>query len=123
MKGCILAAAILLLVLGSVIFNAFYIRNTTNQLLAWVEALPKIPDPQDTPRAITEIRKKLEKKAPLLGITVPYATLDRVSEALISLESFAKTGDQRQYDVTLTLLVDLIEELGRTEKITVENIL
>ncbi len=123
MKGCILAAAILLVVLGGVIFNAFFIRHTTNQLMAWVEALPAIPDPKETPRDIATIRERLEKKAIFLGITVAYAAIDRVSEALISLESFAKTGDQRQYDVTRALLVDLIEELARTEKITVDNIL
>ncbi len=123
MKGCILAAAILLVVLGGVIVNAFFIRHTTNQLMECVEALPAIPDSQETPRDIAMIRERLEEKTIFLGITVAYAAIDRVSEALISLESFAKTGDQRQYAVTLALLLDLIEELARTEKITVDNIL
>lgn len=123
MKGCILAAAILLLVLGGVIVNALFIRHTANQLFEWVEALPDVPNTQETPLTIVDIRQKLEKKVPLLGITVAYTTIDRVSEALISLESFAQTGDIRQYHATLSLLIDLIEELARTEKITIENIL
>lgn len=123
MKGCILAAAILLLVLGGVIVNALFIRHTANQLFELVEALPDVPNTQETPLTIVDIRQKLEKKVPLLGITVAYTTIDRVSEALISLESFAQTGDIRQYHATLSLLIDLIEELARTEKITIENIL
>ena len=66
MKGCVLAAVILLLVVIGVICNALYIRHTSDQLLEWVEALPEIPTPQETPRAIGEIRAELEKKTPLL---------------------------------------------------------
>lgn len=123
MKGCVLAAVILLLVVIGVICNALYIRHTSDQLLEWVEALPEIPTPQETPRAIGEIRAELEKKTPLLGITVPYSIIDRVSEALINLEACARTNDRLQYAETLALLRDLVEEIGRTEKITVKNIL
>lgn len=123
MKGCVLAAVILLLVVIGVICNALYIRHTSDQLLEWVEALPEIPTPQETPPAIGEIRAELEKKTPLLGITVPYSIIDRVSEALINLEACARTDDRLQYAETLALLRDLVEEIGRTEKITVKNIL
>ena len=123
MKGCVLAAVILLLVVIGVICNALYIRHTSDQLLEWVEALPEIPTPQETPRAIGEIRAELEKKTPLLGITVPYSIIDRVSEALINLEACARIDDRLQYAETLALLRDLVEEIGRTEKITVKNIL
>lgn len=123
MKGCIFAAAILLLVVIGVICNALYIRHTTDQLMEWVDALPEVPTPQETPRAIGQIRERLEKKVPLLGITVPYSIIDRVSEALINLEACARAGDRLQYTETLALLRDLVEEIGRTEKITVKNIL
>ena len=45
------------------------------------------------------------------------------SEALINLEACARIGDRLQYAETLALLRDLVEEIGRTEKITVKNIL
>ena len=123
MKGCLMAAVIFLLVIGSVICNAFYIRHASDTLLETVYALPDVPDPVRTSEAIREIHEAFKRQIPILGITVPYTTIDRVSEALISLESFAKTGDHQQYDVTLDLLVDLIGEIARTERITVENIL
>ena len=123
MKGCILAGVILLLVIGGVIFNAVYIRNTTNELLTAVSSLPSIPDPARTPSEIAVIRDKLERHAPILGITITYATIDRVSEALINLASYARTDDRLQYAATLALLHDLIEELARTERINIENIL
>lgn len=123
MKGCVLAAVILLLVVIGVICNALYIHHTADQLMEWVEALPDVPNPQETPHAIGQIRERLEKKVSLLGITVPYSIIDRVSEALINLEACARTDDRLQYAETLALLRDLVEEIGRTEKITVKNIL
>lgn len=123
MKGCLLAAVILLLVVGTVILNAVYIHHTARELNEAVEALPAVPDPVNTPAIVAGIRESLEQKAPLLGITVAYATIDRVSEALIALESYARTGDLRQYDATLALLSDLIEELTRTERMTLDTIL
>ena len=123
MKGCLLAGVILLLVIGAVIINAIYIHHAADELMDMVQRLPIIPDPDETPPAIGKIRESLEKKVPILGITVTYTTIDRVSEALIALESYARTGDLRQYNATLSLLVDLIEELARSEKLTVDNIL
>ena len=93
------------------------------ELLMLVDKLPSVPDPQNTASAIFEIHQKLKLFTPLLGITVSYNTIDRVSEALIILEANVRTGDSMQYAATLSLLRDLIEELSRLEKISVENIL
>lgn len=123
MKGCFIAGVILLFVLGAVILNAVYVRNTADELLSSVRALPDVPDRLGTPAEIMAIRERLKQHAPILGITVPYATIDRVSEALINLEACSRADDRLQYTETLSLLYDLIEELARTEKISMENIL
>lgn len=123
MKGCIIAGSILILVLGGVIFNAFYVRNTADHLLHAVEGLPAIPDPVATPTEIAAIQQELGDHAPILGITVPYSIIDRVSEALINLNACARSNDRLQYTETLALLQDLIEELSRTERITLKSVL
>ena len=123
MKGCIIAGVILLLIIIAVGVNAVYVRSATEELLMLVDKLPSVPDPQNTASAIFEIHQKLKLFTPLLGITVSYNTIDRVSEALIILEANVRTGDSMQYAATLSLLRDLIEELSRLEKISVENIL
>ena len=123
MKGCLLAGVILLMVLGGVIINAIYIHHTADELMTMVRELPAVPDPEQTPLAIMKIRERLEERSAVLGITVTYAAIDRVSEALIALESYARTEDRRQYVATLALLPDLIDELARTEKLSMDNIL
>ena len=123
MKGCIIAMGLLLILVALVIFNAIYVRRTVDELLSMIEALPSVPRMDQTPSEIAVIREKLQKHEPFLGITVNYSTLDRASEALISLEANARTGDDLQYATTLALLRDLLSEIARMEKITVENIL
>lgn len=123
MKGCIIAGVILILVLSGVIFNAFYVRNTADHLLQAVDGLPAIPDPIATPSEIAVIQQELEDHAPFLGITVPYSIIDRVSEAFINLDACARSNDLLQYTETLALLQDLIEELSRTERITLKSVL
>ena len=123
MKGCIIAGVILVLVLIGVIFNALYIQNTTTVLLHSVDNLPPVPSPVTTPFQIAAIQAMLRNHAPVLGITVPYSAIDRVSEALINLEACARVQDCLQYTETLALLRDLVKELSRTEKVTLENIL
>ena len=123
MKGCLLAGLILLMVVGGVIINAIYIHYTADELMTMVRELPAVPDPEQTPLAIMKIRERLEERSAVLGITVTYAAIDRVSEALIALESYARTEDRRQYVATLALLPDLIDELARTEKLSMDNIL
>ena len=123
MKGCIIAGVMLILVLAAVVLNAVYVRNTVEALLTAAEALPSVPHPTDTPLQITALRQDLEKHAPFLGITIPYNTIDRVSEALLALEAAAGAQDLQQYTLTRAVLTDLIREIGRTETVSMDNIL
>ena len=123
MKGCVMAGAVLILILVSVMINGFYVRNTSEELLAAAENLPSIPDPVTTPTAIQEMRKLLERNEPILGITVPYSIINGVSEALIRLEACALMGDNMQYAEIRALFGDLIRELARNEKLLLQNIL
>lgn len=123
MKGCIVAAVVLALVIGAVAVNACFVRSVTRELLERVENLPEAPNPLETPTAIGAIYDYFETKSALLGVTVPYTTIDRISETLLVLETHAKNKDILQYKATLTLLCDLVDELSRNERITAENIL
>ena len=123
MKGCTVAAVILVLVICMVTVNAYFVRSVTRELLAQVEKLPKEPDSSETPKSIRSIHDYLRMKSAFLSITIPYTTIDRVSEALLTLETYATNNDSMQYKVTLTLIYDLVEELSRNERITTENIL
>jgi len=122
MKGCVIGGVVLAVVVVLVIVNALYVGRTVEELTSRLDALPKAPDGTATPLEIATLRELLESKEALLGLSVSYAVMDKVTEALRSLEAAAREGDVYQYGETLALLRDLIEDIGRLEKVEVRNL-
>ncbi len=123
MKGCVIGGGVLAVVVLLVIVNAVFVGNTVEELTERVEALPDVPDPAVTPDEIASIRELLESKETLLGLSVSYAVMDKVTETLYGLEAAAQVGDVYQYGESLALLTDLTEDIGRLERVEIQNLL
>ncbi len=123
MKTCIAAGVVLLLIVVLVTVNAVYVHAATGKLMSRLKELPDTPDPATTPGEVVALRKAFEHQRPRLGLSVSYAVLDRVVEALYLLESRAATEDVREYRAGLALLSDLLSDIHRLEKVTFENVL
>ena len=123
MRGCIIGGAVLLLVIALSVCNALFVTKTEASLLRELDALPADPDPAVTPSQVADIREHLESKEALLGISVSYTVIDKATEALRSLEASAAMGDTEQYRVTLAALTDMLEDIGRLERLSLKNIL
>ena len=123
MKGCILGGIILLTVVLLVLCNAVFVMHTEASLLKELAELPTIPDSVTTPADVAAIRIHLESKEALLGISVSYTVIDKAAEALHSLEASAAAYDVEQYRATLAALADMLEDIGRLERLSLKNIL
>ncbi|MBR6783020.1 MAG: DUF4363 family protein [Clostridia bacterium] len=123
MKGCILGGAVLLLVIALAVCNALFVTKTQAALLSELAALPPVPDPTTTPARVAALRDHLESKEALLGISVSYTMIDKATEALRPLEASAASGDIMQYQATLAVLRDMLEDIGRLERLSLKNIL
>ena len=123
MKGCILGGVVLLVVILLVVCNAIFVVQTEAILLQKLAALPAIPDPATTPAEVDAIRAHLESKEDFLGISVSFTVIDKAAEALRSLEASAAVGDTEQYRATLATLADMLEDIGRLERLSLKNIL
>ena len=123
MRGCILGGTVLLLVIALAVCNALFVTRTESSLLGELDALPIDPDPAVTPSQIAHIRRLLKSKEALLGISVSYTVIDKAAQTLHSLEASAASGDTEQYQVTLATLRDMLEDIGRLERLSLKNIL
>ena len=123
MRTCIAAGVVLLLVVALIAANTVYVHTAANKLFKQLNSLPHVPDPATTPAEIDALQKAFERQMPLLGMSVSYAVLDRVAEAICVLKSRAETEDVREYQAELALLSDMLSDIHRLEKITFENIL
>lgn len=120
MKGCITAGCVLLFVVLLVIANAAYVRWATDDILKAVETLPEVPDPATTPDEVATVRMRFESHTTWLNLSLNYNQIDRATETFLSLEAAARTGDERQYAISLAVLRDMIENLARYERVKAE---
>ena len=123
MKGCRIALILMLLIAIGVTVNAVYVVHVSRSLTICLDTLPDLPDPEETPEAVGGIKREFEQDIFILGITIPYATLDRIRESLLRLEIYAAAGDQLRYAETLAVLRELAEEIARAEVLSVRVIL
>ena len=123
MRGCVIGGAVLAVVVVLVTVNAVFVGNTVEALTERAEALPDTPDPTVTPDEIASIREFLTSREALLGLSVSYAVIDKVTETLYGLEAAAEAGDVYQYRESLALLMDLVEDIGRLERMEIKNLL
>lgn len=122
MKGLIVAAIVLGVVLALVAVNVVYVRHVSDEMLDRLEALPALPDTSGTPEKVRSVKRYLEKHTTALSLSVNYNLLARAGESLTALEAHAEIGDERQYVAALAVLKDLCRELSRAERFDIQNI-
>ena len=122
MKGCIVAAVVLAVVLSLVAVNAIYVRHASATLTEMTESLPDLPD-EDTPEEVQKIRAYLERHASPLSLSVNYSSLSRAFDSIAALEAYAEAGDAVQYAATLAVLQEICRDIARAERFHVKNLL
>ncbi len=101
--------------------NFVYINRIADAMDELIDALPDINEPMCVEK-VTEFCRKWEKNAPLVGLTVGFLTVDKLSEHCQTLLSCAEAGDVYGYYTALTLLQDSIDDVRRLERFSIENL-
>ena len=101
--------------------NFIYINRLADSLTEMADSLPSPNDSACVEKAAA-LCKNWEKNAPLVGLTVGFLTVDKLSEHCQTLLSCAEVGDVYGYYSTLSLLKDSIDDVRRLEKFSIENL-
>jgi hypothetical protein len=101
--------------------NFIYVNRIADEMTSLADALPSINDPNCVKKT-DELCRKWEKNAPLVGLTVGFLTVDKLSEHCQTLLSCAEVGDVYDYHAALTLLQDSIDDVRRLEQFEIENL-
>ena len=116
MKVFFISLAVFVLMLGLILWNTLYINRLSFVLLERVDEL----ETADTDRRIPLARELLElweSHTLLVGISVGYPTVDRVSEQAAVLCATAEYGDEYAFRTALTLFRDAVEDTRRLERL------
>ena len=122
MKSLIATVLLLVLMLGAVVGNFFYINQTADKMSALAEELPQFPKEECVPKA-KELLQFWESHAHTVTLSVGYTLADRVTEQAKLLLAAAECGDLYGYQTALTLLEDAISDMRRLEQFSIENLL
>lgn len=101
--------------------NFVYVNRLADAMNEILDAIPSIDDPMSVQKA-DELCKKWEKNSPIVGLSVGFLTVDKLTEYCQTLRSCAEVGDVYGYYTALTLIRDSINDIKRLEKISIENL-
>ena len=121
MKSLIVTIVLCCVMILAATANFIYVNNLANAMSEIAAALPSIDEPMCVEK-VEELCQIWEKHAPIVGLTVGFLTVDKLSEHCQTLLSYAEVGDVYGYYSTLTLLKDSIDDVRRLEKFSVSNL-
>ena len=101
--------------------NFIYVNHLTNAMTEIAAALPSIDEPMCAEKA-DALCRLWEKHSPIVGLTVGFLTVDKLSEHCQTLRSCAEVGDVYGYYSALSLLYDAIDDVRRLEKFSIDNL-
>lgn len=101
--------------------NFVYVNRVADAMDEFIGAIPDVSEPLCVEK-VAELCRIWEKNAPLVGLSVGFLTVDKLTEHCYSLLSCAEVGDVYGYYTYLTLLKDSIDDVRRLEQFEVENL-
>lgn len=122
MKSFAISVLLLLLMLGGIALNYIYINEVADTMLEYLDTLPDVGDPACSESA-SAIAAYWEERVDIVGLSVGYTIVDRVSEQAATLAACAECGDLYGYRTALALLRDAIGDMRRLEGFSIGNLL
>lgn len=111
--SCLIAAAVLIVMIAAVITNAIYVKNTTDYILTLIE------DP-DNP--ISALSQYWDERIPRLRLTLSQKELEDISLNINEAMICAEKQDDEEYKRSMARLRRAIEGIKKREEFSLENI-
>lgn len=121
MKTFIFAVCIFILCAALVFFNSAYITSKAGELSDRAEKLPDSPD--DYEKIYTELNNKWHELRPIMCITVSHTEAGEIDDALEEIAQRARSGDISGYRTAVGKLKKRLDEVSRSEILSLEGIL
>lgn len=121
MKSLIATVVLLSSVLILSVINFIYVNNTADDLCKMLDALPPFDD-RALQAAAQEIEDYWKKKENIIGLTVSYPFVDRISEEAARLTVSVQAGDLYGFESARALLYDAAEDMRRAEQFSIGNL-
>lgn len=121
MKAFWISIALLVLLVITIVCNFCFINRVATRLEQALDTMPDAGDPRCA-EAARAFLSNWESAVDVVGLSVSYPTVDRVSEQAITLVACAECGDLYGFRTALALLRDAVGDMRRLEKFSIGNL-
>lgn len=111
--SCLIAAAVLIVMITAVIINAIYVKNTTNYILMLIN---------DSDGSVFAISQYWDERIPKLKLTLSQKELEDISLNINEAIICAEKQDDEEYKRSMARLRRAIEGIKKREAFSLENI-
>lgn len=111
--SCLIAAAVLIVMITAVIINAIYVKNTTNYILMLIN---------DSDGSVFTISQYWDERIPKLKLTLSQKELEDISLNINEAIICAEKQDDEEYKRSMARLRRAIEGIKKREEFSLENI-
>ena len=111
--SCLIAAAVLIVMITAVIINAIYVKNTTNYILMLIN---------DSDGSVFTISQYWDERIPKLKLTLSQKELEDISLNINEAIICAEKQDDEEYKRSMARLQRAIEGIKKREEFSLENI-
>ena len=112
--SCLIAAAVLIVMIAAVITNAIYVNNTADYILMLID---------DPDSSISALSQYWDERIPKLKLTLSQKDLEDISLNINEAMICAEKQDNEEYKRTMARLRRAIEGIRKREDFSLENIL
>ena len=105
---------------SAIVTNKIYIKRTSEHIVERVSSEEFERDPQ---AVADELNEFWEKNHPIVGLSVGYKELDRMSDLIIDLKIQIELSNQAEVTRLRAMIVECADEVSRLERFHLENLL
>ena len=118
MKSLISAIIIFATLIILIISNSVYVHISCDRMISMTSTLTV----EDQSGAI-ELCELWQKHKPIYSISIHDSHIDKITEATESIKSAVARGNGAEFDKSVTLLTELLDELKNNERLSLQGIL
>lgn len=120
MRSFIITALLFFLMCGGIFINNRYINQSAEHIREYVsdENFERNPE-----TAIKELDDFWKKNHSVVGLSVGYKELDRLSDLIIDLKTYFELGNASEVTRIRVMINESADEISRLERFSLENLL
>ena len=120
MRAIIITVLIFIFMCCIIFANNIYIKETAEFICECVSEGEFERDPSESIQKLDEF---WQKNHPIVGLSVGYKELDRMSDLIIDLKVYHELGNTAEVLRVRALIIETADEISRLEKFELENLL